>query len=89
VEVVIRFRVWLEDESRAIREGLRDAEAWYAKLELDAALTDEVEAAGELVALWRRSWESHCELCDWFAGYAQRVLDGELSRATLLKGQTA
>jgi hypothetical protein len=84
----VRFRAYLEAETRAIREGLRDAESWLARIELDAALTHEVEAAVELVAVWRRSWDTHCELCDLLAAFARRVLASEVSAFGLLAGQT-
>lgn len=83
----MRVRQYLEDETRTIRAGLRDAEAWMARVELDAALTHEVEAAEAVLMVWRRSWDEHRELCDLFAKIAARILASEMAAAGGLAGQ--
>lgn len=82
----MRFRLYLEQETRILRDRVRDAEAWLARWEIEAALVDEVEAAEELVRFWRRQWAEHLELCDWFAGFAARVLAREMNTMALMKG---
>lgn len=86
--VVEGFRKHLENETRVLRHHLRDAEAWHAKMELDAILSHEVEAAAALLDFWERQWAAHRDLCDWFAGFAAKVMAAEVAAARELGGMT-
>lgn len=86
---MVEFRRYLEEETRTLRDHLRDAESWLARWEVDAALVDEVEAAEELVRFWRRQWDEHVELCNLFAAWARRVLASEMTTLGQLDGMRA
>ncbi len=88
LEVVDGARRWLEAETQLLRAAVRDAEAWLARIELDAALINEVEAAEELLRFWQQSWEDHVELCRLFAGVAGRMYAAERAKVLGLAGMT-